>query len=73
MTLYKTVEVEFDISEFDDEELISELRLRDYRVLDPEDDGDLVGLVSSIYENRRCGKDIEESLNNLIYHVLGRI
>ena len=70
-TVYREVEIEVDISDFDTEDLIEEL----------EDRGESMGngpyeskeLIEQIWMLRRNGKDYQRQLDNLIYNVTGRI
>jgi len=69
--VYKEVEVDVDLSDFDDNELIEELANRGHNF-------DIHGpnppeLVTKIYENRRLGKDYQQELDELIYATLGKI
>ena len=70
-TIYKEVEVDVDLSDFDDDELIQELEDRGKIV----DGGDTTSgaLVKSIYEKRKLGLDYEQEIKDLIYNVLGKI
>lgn len=68
-TLYKDVEVEFDISDFDDAELLEELRERG--LLDgSHGDGD--DLITKIYHARRQGRPYEDMLDEYLYIKTGR-
>lgn len=70
-TIYKEVEIDVDLSDFDDEDLIQELEDRGKMV----DGGDTSSgeLIKSIYEKRKLGLDYEEEIRELIYNVLGKI
>lgn len=70
-TIYKEVEIDVDLSDFDDDDLIQELEDRGKMV----DGGDTSSgtLVKQIYEKRKLGQDYEEELKQLIYNVLGKI
>ena len=68
-----TVDVEVDLAEFDTRDLIAELQSRDHAIL-PDADGDHVrSVLDRIYHRRRLGNDYQRELDDLIYHVLGRI
>ena len=70
-TVYKEVEVEVDLSDFEIEDLIYELESRgEFRGEGPYDSNDL---VQKIWIARRNGKDYHTLLNDLIYNVTGRI
>ena len=70
-TIYKEVEIDVDLSDFDDDDLIQELEDRGKMV----DGGDTRSgaLVKQIYEKRKLGQDYEQELKDLIYNVLGKI
>ena len=73
-TIYKDVEVEVDVdlSDFDEDELVEELERR--RV--PVTSGSTANteeLVDTIYHRRRLGKNFDSELDQLIYAVTGRI
>lgn len=74
--VYRTVEVDVDIdlSEFDDDDLLDELESRGLDLNSKYIDGDEVrNLLEKIYLNRRVGKDYQKDLDNLIYYALGKI
>lgn len=63
------VEVEVDLSDFDTEELLKELELRE-----TENPGFAYEeLVRKIYEKRRLNKDYQKELDQLIYSAIGKI
>ncbi len=67
--------VQVDLRELDLEDLQEELEYRGYQVVEkevvlPEQVNDL---ITSIFEQRRIGKDYQQSLDDLIYLVLGRV
>lgn len=71
-TVYKEVEVDVDLSDFDTEDLIDELENRGEL---PSSTGpyDSNELVQKIWHLRRNGKDYQTLLDDLIYAVTGRI
>ena len=69
-TMYKEVEVDVDLSDFDTEGLIDELESRGAGT---GEFGDGKELLQVIYENRRLGKDYQTELDQLIWLGLGRI
>lgn len=74
--VYRTVEVDVDVdlSEFDDDDLLDELESRGLDLNSKYIDGDEVrSLLEKIYLNRRVGKDYEKDLDDLIYYGLGKI
>jgi len=68
--IYKEVEVDIDLSDFDTDELVEELENRGSGVMDY-DDGKEV--LQSIYEKRRLGQDYQQELDQLIWLGLGRV
>ena len=70
-TVYKEVEIDVQLDDFDDDDLIDELerRGRGFEVpgQKPTD------LVHQIYEKRRLGQDYQQELDELIYVAIGRI
>ena len=71
-TMYKEVEIDVDLSDFETEDLIEELESRGEL---PSSTGpyDSNELVQKIWMYRRNGKDYKTLLDNLIYAVTGRI
>ena len=71
-TVYKEVDVDVDLGDFETEDLIEELESRDALPLSagPYDSNEL---VQQIYMLRRNGKDYQRLLDDLIYAVTGRI
>lgn len=65
---YITVDV--DLSEFDTEELIDELKSRGEL---PGFNADTDELLNKIYELRRLGKDYDSVLDAYLYQKLGRV
>jgi hypothetical protein len=70
-TIYKEVEIDVELDDFDDDDLIEELerRGRGFEVpgTAPTD------LLRTIYEKRRMGKDYQTELDELIYVGLGKV
>jgi len=71
-TVYKEVDVDVDLGDFETEDLIEELKNRGEL---PTSTGpyDSNELVQQIYMLRRNGKDYQRQLDDLIYAVTGRI
>ena len=71
-TVYKEVEVDVDLHDFDTDDLIEELEERGEL---PSSTGpyDSNELVQKIWQLRRNGKDYQALLDDLIYAVTGRI
>jgi hypothetical protein len=74
-TVYKEVDVEVDMSDFDTDELIEELKSRgqDYNTRGVDAD-EMRLLLEAIWHKRRLGNpDYQTELDRLIYGVLGKI
>ena len=72
--VYRTVEVEVDLIDFDTDDLIEELENRGYACgesVDLENEGRQ--LLTKIWQNRREGKPYDTDLDQLIYLVLGKV
>jgi hypothetical protein len=69
-TMYKEVEVDVDLSDFDTEDLIDELESRGAGT---GEFGDGKELLQVIYEKRRLGQDYQTELDQLIWLGLGRV
>ena len=69
-TMYKEVEVDVDLSDFETDDLIEELESRGAGT---SEFGDGKELLMAIYEKRRLGKDYQTELETLIYLGLGKI
>lgn len=73
---YKTVNVDVDVelSDFDDDELIEELEQRGLDLNTKFVDGDTMrDYLTTLYNKRRLGQDYQAELDKLIYYGLGRI
>ena len=68
-TIYKEVEVDVDLSDFETDDLIEELESRGAGATDY---GDGKDILMAIYEKRRLGQDYQTELETLIYLGLGR-
>jgi len=69
-TMYKEVEVDVDLSDFDTDDLIEELESRGAGATDY---GDGKEILQAIYEKRRMNKDYQQELDQLIWLGTGRI
>lgn len=73
--VYKEVEVEVDLEDFDTDELIEELERRgqDYNTRGVDAD-EMRALLETIWQKRRNGNpNFDKELDGLIYGVLGKI
>lgn len=68
--MYKEVEVDVDLSDFDTDDLIEELESRGAGTTDY---GDGKDILMSIYEKRRLGQSYQTELEQLIWLGLGKI
>jgi hypothetical protein len=67
--VYKEVEVEVDLDDFDTDELVEELERRGSGTVDY---GDGKEILQAIYEKRRSNKDYQQELDQLIWLGLGK-
>lgn len=72
--IYKEVEVEIDIDDFDTDELIEELERRgvDYNTNGVDGD-EMRSVLEQVWLRRRQGQDYQQDLDRLIWGVLGRM
>ena len=73
--VYKEVEVEIDLEDFDDDDLVEELerRGRGYNTQGVNVD-EMRDLLEKIWIKRRCGSaNFDQELDALIWGVLGRV
>jgi hypothetical protein len=68
--MYKEVEVDVDLSDFETDDLIEELESRGSAVMDY---GDGKEVLLAIYEKRRLGRDYQTELDQLIWLGLGKV
>ena len=68
--MYKEVEVDVDLSDFDTADLIEELESRG---AGSGEFGDGKDILQVIYEKRRLGQDYQPELEQLIWLGLGRV
>jgi hypothetical protein len=68
--MYKEVEVDVDLSDFETDDLIEELESRGAGATDY---GDGKEILQAIYEKRRMNKDYQQELDQLIWLGTGRI
>ena len=68
--MYKEVEVDVDLSDFETDDLIEELESRGAGT---GEFGDGKELLQVIYEKRRLGQDYQTELDQLIWLGLGRV
>ena len=69
-TIYKEVEVDVDLSDFETDDLIEELESRGAGATDY---GDGKDILMAIYEKRRIGQDYQTELEQLIWLGLGKV
>lgn len=68
--VYKEVEVEVELDDFDTDELVEELERRGSGTMDY---GNGTEVLQSIYEKRRLGQSYQADLDQLIWLGLGKI
>lgn len=59
------VNVDIELDEFSDAELIEELNLRGFKVVDQE-------ILHKIYEARQLNQDVDDLLKQFVYDSIGR-
>lgn len=69
--VYKEIEVDVDLEDFEDYDLIEELERRGKGLEIGANSS--TELLTSIYEKRRLNKDYQQELDELIYQNIGRI
>lgn len=69
-TVYKEVEVDVDLSDFDTDDLIEELESRGAGTYEYHDGKET---LMAIYEKRRLGQNYQQELDQLIWSGLGKI
>jgi len=69
-TMYKEVEVDVDLSDFETDDLIEELEIRGSAVMDY---GDGKEILEAIWLKRRQGRDYQTELEQLIWLGLGKV
>ena len=73
-TVYKEVEVEVDLDDFDDDELIEEIEKRGLDLNSKFISGDeMRELLTKVWDNRRQSKDYQQELDQLIWYGIGKI
>ena len=73
ITVYREVEVDVNLDDFDTDELIEELESRGVPFDGSEDPDDIKELIQSIWLKRRQGQDYQRELDDLIYICVGRM
>ena len=69
-SVYKEVEVDVDLDDFDDEDLIDELERRGLGA--EVNESTASELINAIWHKRRMKQDYEHELDQLLYQVTGR-
>ena len=69
-TIYKEVEVDVELDDFEDDELLDEIERRNIGGSNTAES--VAELVDKIYHLRRQGRDFESELERLIYAVTGK-
>jgi len=68
-TVYSEVEVDVDMSDFSDEDILEEVKLRGLNI----DGTNNNELINNIFQLRRLGKPFERELDEYLYLKTGRI
>lgn len=73
-TVYKEVEVDVDLSDFDDDDLIEELEGRGIDLNSTYISGDeMRELLTQVWIKRREGRDYQRELDQLIWYGIGKM
>ena len=72
MIQYKSVEVEVDLDDFDDDDLIEEIESRGYELANGIDDS-VMAAIRELHQAYTTGKYYEHILGKLFDQALGRI
>jgi hypothetical protein len=68
------VEVEVELSDFDDDDLLEEIAVRGLGISASEAEGsETHQLITTIWLKRRLGVDYDADIDALIYHVIGKV
>lgn len=66
------IEVEVDLDKFDDAELLAEVTARKLSI-EMSEGSETHQLITNIWLKRRLSVSYEKDIDDLIYHVLGRV
>ena len=69
ISVYKEVEVDVELSDFDTEDLLEELECRGTGTMEHHDGREF---LEAIYQKRRLGQDYQQELDKLIWLGLGK-
>jgi len=69
-TVYKEVEIDVELTDFDDDDLLEEIESRGLVVCTH---GDTRALLETIWLKRRQGQAFDTELDQLIYAALGKV
>lgn len=73
-SIYTEVEVDVDLSDFDTDDLVEELKTRGYDYAEEGVDTEYMReTLEAVWYKRRLGKDYQEELDRLIWGVLGKL
>jgi hypothetical protein len=74
---YKSVSIDIDLDDFDDDELIEEIECRGYTVdstaVDQLSGYNISEMIEQLHQLRRTGQDYQQVLDRLIYNSIGKI
>ena len=73
-TVYKEVEVDVDLGDFDDDDLIEEIENRGIDLNSKYISGDeMRDLLTKVWQYRREGRDYQPELDQLIWYGIGKL
>ena len=70
-TVYTEVEVDVDLTDFDDDDLLDEIERRGLEL--ETHPGNTRELLTQIWQLRRLGQDYQRELDDLIYAGIGKV
>lgn len=73
-TVYTEVEVDVDLSDFDDDDLCDEMERRGLDLNSKYISGDeMQELITRVWQLRRTGQDYQRELDQLIWYGIGKV
>lgn len=73
--IYKSVSVDIDLDDFDDDDLIDEIESRGYTIdeFDRPMGSTISEMIEQLHQLRRTGRDYQQVLDRLIYNSIEKI
>jgi hypothetical protein len=71
---YVTVDVDVDLDEFDDNDLLDEIKQRNLSIYNDSVYFDqMTEIITAIWQKRREGEEYQKEIDDLIYYGIGKI